>query len=46
MVESVKTLFQKWKLTPQQIKLVEKAGFCYLRLLPAMSLDNALIAAL
>ncbi|XP_057455217.1 protein MAIN-LIKE 2-like isoform X2 [Lotus japonicus] len=40
------SLLDQWKLTPIQIKLVEKAGFGYLRLLPAMSLDNALIAAL
>lgn len=40
------SMLDQWKLTPKQIKLVEKAGFGYLRLLPAMSLDNALIAAL
>ncbi|XP_027908580.1 protein MAIN-LIKE 2-like [Vigna unguiculata] len=40
------SMLDQWKLTPKQITLVEKAGFGYLRLLPAMSLDNALIAAL
>jgi len=40
------SMLDQWKLTPKQIKLVEKAGFGHLRLLPAMSLDNALIAAL
>ncbi|XP_057735669.1 protein MAIN-LIKE 2-like [Arachis stenosperma] len=40
------SMLDQWKLTPIQIKLVEKAGFGYLRLLPPMSLDNALIAAL
>ncbi|CAI8583133.1 unnamed protein product [Vicia faba] len=40
------SMLDQWKLTPKQIKLVEKAGFGYLRLLPAMNLDNALIAAL
>ncbi|XP_054780055.1 protein MAIN-LIKE 2-like isoform X1 [Prosopis cineraria] len=40
------SMLDQWKLTPKQIELVEKAGFGYLRVLPAMSLDNALIAAL
>ncbi|KAJ7951578.1 serine/threonine-protein phosphatase 7 long form-like [Quillaja saponaria] len=40
------SMLDQWKLTPKQIKLVERAGFGYLRLLPAVSLDNALIAAL
>ncbi|KAJ6941125.1 protein MAIN-LIKE 2-like [Populus alba x Populus x berolinensis] len=36
----------EWKLTPKQIELVEKAGFGYLRKIPAISLDNPLISAL
>ncbi|KAK4786540.1 hypothetical protein SAY86_010373 [Trapa natans] len=36
----------QWKLTSRQIKLVEKAGFGHLRLIPAISLDNPLISAL
>ncbi|WCJ37421.1 Aminotransferase-like plant mobile domain family protein [Euphorbia peplus] len=36
----------EWKLNPRQIELVEKAGFGYLRKIPAISLDNPLISAL
>ncbi|MBA0605365.1 hypothetical protein Godav_017951 [Gossypium davidsonii] len=36
----------EWRLTPKQIELVEKAGFGYLRKIPAISLDNPLISAL
>ncbi|CAK9184028.1 unnamed protein product [Ilex paraguariensis] len=36
----------RWTLTEKQIELVKKAGFGYLRLLPAISLDNPLISAL
>ncbi|KAI4306046.1 hypothetical protein L6164_029358 [Bauhinia variegata] len=36
----------QWTLTPKQIELVEKAGFRYLRSIPAISLDNPLISAL
>ncbi|KAI3708846.1 hypothetical protein L2E82_38352 [Cichorium intybus] len=36
----------QWTLTPKQIELVKKAGFGYLRLIPAISLDNPLISAL
>ncbi|WCJ24839.1 Aminotransferase-like plant mobile domain family protein [Euphorbia peplus] len=36
----------EWRLTQQQIELVEKAGFGYLRKLPSISLDNPLISAL
>lgn len=33
-------------LTEKQIELVKKAGFGYLRMIPAISLDNPLISAL
>ncbi|EXC35031.1 hypothetical protein L484_017732 [Morus notabilis] len=36
----------QWTLTRKQVELVEKAGFGYLRLIPAISLDNPLISAL
>ncbi|XVF81492.1 hypothetical protein PTKIN_Ptkin15bG0159500 [Pterospermum kingtungense] len=36
----------EWRLIPKQIELVEKAGFGYLRKIPAISLDNPLISAL
>ncbi|XP_028760254.1 protein MAIN-LIKE 2 isoform X2 [Neltuma alba] len=36
----------QWTLNPKQIELVEKAGFGYLRSIPAISLDNPLISAL
>ncbi|KAL1191812.1 Protein MAIN-LIKE 2 [Cardamine amara subsp. amara] len=36
----------EWKLSPKQIELVERAGFGYLRRIPAISLDNPLISAL
>lgn len=36
----------QWALTPKQVELVKKAGFGYLRLIPAISLDNPLISAL
>ncbi|OMO53894.1 hypothetical protein CCACVL1_28260 [Corchorus capsularis] len=36
----------EWRLTPKQIEFVEKAGFGYLRKIPAISLDNPLISAL
>jgi len=36
----------QWTLTPKQVELVKKAGFGYLRLIPAISLDNPLISAL
>ncbi|GKV18384.1 hypothetical protein SLEP1_g28778 [Rubroshorea leprosula] len=36
----------EWRLTPEQIELVERAGFGYLRKIPAISLDNPLISAL
>ncbi|GMY34611.1 protein MAIN-LIKE 2-like [Fagus crenata] len=40
------SLLDQWKLTPKQIELVEKAGFHYLRMIPAINFDSALIAAL
>ncbi|XP_062155906.1 protein MAIN-LIKE 2-like [Alnus glutinosa] len=40
------SLLDQWKLTPKQIELVEKAGFRYLRMIPAINFDSALIAAL
>lgn len=36
----------QWMLTEKQIELVKKAGFGYLRMIPAISLDNPLISAL
>ncbi|KAK9276265.1 hypothetical protein L1049_005796 [Liquidambar formosana] len=36
----------QWALTAKQLDLVKKAGFGYLRLIPAISLDNPLISAL
>ncbi|KAF7815767.1 protein MAIN-LIKE 2 isoform X1 [Senna tora] len=36
----------QWALNSKQIELVEKAGFGYLRAIPAISLDNPLISAL
>lgn len=36
----------EWKLKPKQIELVERAGFGFLRRIPAISLDNPLISAL
>uniref|UniRef100_A0A2N9IBJ3 Aminotransferase-like plant mobile domain-containing protein n=1 Tax=Fagus sylvatica TaxID=28930 RepID=A0A2N9IBJ3_FAGSY len=36
----------QWALTEKQAELVEMAGFGYLRLIPAISLDNPLISAL
>ncbi|KAJ7960703.1 serine/threonine-protein phosphatase 7 long form-like [Quillaja saponaria] len=36
----------QWALTAKQIELVDKAGFGYLRSIPAISLDNPLISAL
>ncbi|KAL3637178.1 hypothetical protein CASFOL_019477 [Castilleja foliolosa] len=36
----------RWLLTVKQIELVKRAGFGYLRLIPAISLDNPLISAL
>ncbi|KAL1548736.1 protein MAIN-LIKE 2-like isoform X1 [Salvia divinorum] len=36
----------RWQLTERQIELVKRAGFGYLRLIPAISLDNPLISAL
>eukprot|EP00261_Vitis_vinifera_P016433 XP_010645383.1 PREDICTED: serine/threonine-protein phosphatase 7 long form homolog isoform X2 [Vitis vinifera] len=36
----------QWALTQKQLELVHKAGFGYLRLIPAISLDNPLISAL
>ncbi|TKY46810.1 Serine/threonine-protein phosphatase 7 long form-like [Spatholobus suberectus] len=36
----------QWTLTHKQMELVEKAGFGYLRSIPAISLDNPLISAL
>ncbi|GAB4824809.1 hypothetical protein Ancab_040321 [Ancistrocladus abbreviatus] len=36
----------QWALAPMQIELIEKAGFKYLRCIPAISLDNPLISAL
>lgn len=36
----------EWKLSSKQIELVERAGFGYLRRIPAISLDNPLISAL
>ncbi|XP_050370587.1 protein MAIN-LIKE 2-like [Argentina anserina] len=40
------SMLEQWKLTPKQIELVEKAGFGYFRMIPTISLDNALISAL
>lgn len=36
----------RWLLTEKQVELVKRAGFGYLRLIPAISLDNPLISAL
>ncbi|KAF3444949.1 hypothetical protein FNV43_RR14642 [Rhamnella rubrinervis] len=36
----------QWTLTARQAELVERAGFGFLRLIPAISLDNPLISAL
>lgn len=36
----------QWTLSCKQIELISKAGFGYLRLIPAISLDNPLISAL
>ncbi|XP_059317473.1 protein MAIN-LIKE 2 [Lycium ferocissimum] len=36
----------QWMLTEKQVGLVKKAGFGYLRMIPAISLDNPLISAL
>ncbi|KAK4353582.1 hypothetical protein RND71_025776 [Anisodus tanguticus] len=36
----------QWMLTEKQVELVKKAGFGYLRMIPAISLDNPLISAL
>lgn len=36
----------QWTLTEKQLELVKRAGFGYLRLIPAISLDNPLISAL
>ncbi|KAG5027217.1 hypothetical protein GYH30_022985 [Glycine max] len=36
----------QWTLTHKQVELVDKAGFGYLRSIPAISLDNPLISAL
>ncbi|KAM3268607.1 protein MAIN-LIKE 2 [Capsicum chacoense] len=36
----------QWMLTEKQVELVRKAGFGYLRMIPAISLDNPLISAL
>ncbi|KAI8551223.1 hypothetical protein RHMOL_Rhmol06G0168200 [Rhododendron molle] len=36
----------QWTLTSKQVELVKKSGFGYLRLIPAISLDNPLISAL
>uniref|UniRef100_A0A803QLQ4 Aminotransferase-like plant mobile domain-containing protein n=1 Tax=Cannabis sativa TaxID=3483 RepID=A0A803QLQ4_CANSA len=36
----------QWALTRKQLEFVEKAGFGYLKLIPAISLDNPLISAL
>jgi hypothetical protein len=36
----------QWTLTSKQIELVNRAGFGFLRLIPAISLDNPLISAL
>lgn len=40
------SLLDQWKLIPNQMELVEKAGFQYLRMIPAINFDSALIAAL
>lgn len=40
------SLLDQWKLTAEQIELVGKAGFHYLRMIPAINFDSALIAAL
>ena len=40
------SLLDQWKLIAKQIELVEKAGFHYLRMIPAINFDSALIAAL
>ncbi|KAK9939647.1 hypothetical protein M0R45_016337 [Rubus argutus] len=40
------SMLEQWKLTPKQIELIEKAGFGYFRMIPTISLDNALISAL
>lgn len=36
----------QWMLTEKQVELVKMAGFGYLRMIPAISLDNPLISAL
>ncbi|XVE78335.1 hypothetical protein DITRI_Ditri13aG0136500 [Diplodiscus trichospermus] len=40
------TKLGEWILSPEQIVLVEKAGFGYFRKMPAIRLDNPLISAL
>ncbi|PON48172.1 Aminotransferase-like mobile domain containing protein [Parasponia andersonii] len=40
------SMLEQWKLSPEQIELVEKAGFGFLRTIPSFSLDNSLISAL
>ncbi|XP_010519612.1 PREDICTED: serine/threonine-protein phosphatase 7 long form homolog [Tarenaya hassleriana] len=40
------SLLHHWKLTQEQIDLVDKAGFGYFRLIGSISLNNSLISAL
>jgi len=40
------SLLHQWKLTDEQINLVDKAGFGYFRKIGPMSLNNSLISAL
>lgn len=40
------SLLHHWKLTKEQIELVDKAGFGWLRLIGSISLNNSLISAL
>ncbi|XP_010552825.1 PREDICTED: serine/threonine-protein phosphatase 7 long form homolog [Tarenaya hassleriana] len=40
------SLLHQWKLTDEQVKLVDKAGFGYFRRIGPMSLNNSLISAL
>uniref|UniRef100_A0A1J3H3W0 Serine/threonine-protein phosphatase 7 long form-like protein n=1 Tax=Noccaea caerulescens TaxID=107243 RepID=A0A1J3H3W0_NOCCA len=40
------SLLHQWKLTDEQIKLVDKAGFGFFRKIGPMSLNNSLISAL
>ncbi|KAM1113646.1 hypothetical protein ACFX2B_045745 [Malus domestica] len=40
------SMLEQWRLIPQQVELVEKAGFKHFRSIPTIVLDNSLISAL